>query len=1756
MADGSSTRKISLVIEGIFNAGGPTSSPKNWLTDIQKQTDKASKESLEYAVRNTKAKTKAEEDEAKKRAKIADEEQKHQAKVDKESLEYAVRNVKAKTKAKTDENKKLENQLATDLKKTQRLHEQTDQVIENSAKKLADVRIREAKRAAKEFANSLNQPPGGGGPGGGGSSGGGDFGSVMGSVFGGTFLGVLAGGGALGAISATIGLVTSLANEVKDLGIESVKLAGDFEVTVNSMRVFTGSTSAAKAELADMDKLARNTPGLRMADAEAGALRLRALGFEAKVAQDFVVGLAKHKLLSGSDEMAMQRVLVNLTQLSTGSPRMSQDIKEMILSMPTLRNAMIDTFGTIEKFKAELQQDPDAALKKFAAGLKNTETASAGLNDGVGKLLDSLIDAGRQFGEPLLDPLTSDVKDLTQFVYDNRDAWKNWGQGVADAVQGASDVVRGAKALSHFLGLDIPDEDAGILRRGLREGGRMGVRTAVGIGTSGLSEAYFGLQNLGETERKKQEEKKLAESFSKESEIRRQLGLSDSFVGPVSEDMIKERAAAELTRTRTEAADAELKRLREVEFSPSYRDKNLQFLNDAFALEQAQRDSHLRFTLQQELDFQSQSSNARRNNIQQQILLQKSYFDRQLQLADDDKDKIEAIEIDKAKVLSGLNRELYENEFKAHKQRLELEKQIADQKRKALIDLKALQITGLSSGRESQLFDINRQLGKEVGGAESQFQKLIDVTNSSYQKIAQLTRDSYAEQLKDQSLTAEQRTNLEFKLQLDLQQLAEQNRRALIEIDDRKTQRILENLRRQREEASANYKYLSERASSFSTQFFNPETFSSQSLSGYKTNVLKNQDHEFWSVDTELRDQSIKSSAAADLYAQQLKSPDISQAALNALSDAYFNAANRVATLKERFNELVEDTPKGYYEFARLADTISTKNVGAFDELSTAILKHRQNLNSADVDSEIDYWETQIKLAQVATNGQKDAEKEREAIFQRNQARRKKEKLDLDQLAESTDQYANSLKGLAEKLRNLHTDDKTQAGTLYGVRQQILKEQIALAEENISLEERIGRVGEDSADRYRNAWLKATLEVRDARIQANEDIIKSNVRLDDATKVHGVQVKASFLRHLEDQKTATQATSDLLTGLYDKAAEGLDKLFDKGKVGKIPVIGDYLKAMARTQLTQTARRFADFLPDDLKAVITDPKTGNPLLDENIKQSTYLKEINDKLGGAAIPGVSDGAKGGSIVTTVLNKVFDIGPGGTAPWNPNADRSVVPPTGTIDADGNFVVNGNEDVVDDVDPFDTGSGGKVSNVLGNIFGDLFTNVVNREGPASTSQNPVIAEAKAHTALLKLIAKNTSALPKGYKPNGGTLPGVWDKFFGGGGAVPLGGDDEDSASGGRGNLLSDLIGGGDMDSAEPDERSGAATGSGGGGFGGLKGLKSMFGPRKNILTGKDSKAAGIMGGVGGLMGMAGGLIGGRAGGVLSMAGTGMQIGSMFGPWGAAIGAGVGAIVGWFTGKDDAIKKLKEAAISDFGITVKDKKVLESLKNLGEGMFGKGQVGPNAHAVVKSEDGMNILRAYAEQSGQSGLKIDRLNYGDPNWQGNNFRSGFGGFREKGGPVEAGKAYVVGEKKAELFIPDVPGRILPEVPADFGKPRTRRSSVIAGYADLIDDSRYEVATAARRSEPVSTEMLKTAAAAGSSTRSTTEMDPRIIEMVAGFMRSMDDVAAAVSNLRGIPKGQLVQQGLEENPSVALDAVEHTLDNDGTRATKLFKLTGL
>jgi tape measure domain-containing protein len=303
---------------------------------------------------------------------------------------------------------------------------------------------------------------------------------------------------------------------------------------------------------------------------------------------------------------------------------------------------------------------------------------------------------------------------------------------------------------------------------------------------------------------------------------------------------------------------------------------------------------------------------------------------------------------------------------------------------------------------------------------------------------------------------------------------------------------------------------------------------------------------------------------------------------------------------------------------------------------------------------------------------------------------------------------------------------------------------------------------------------------------------------------------------------------------------------------------------------------------------------------------------------------------------------------------------------------------------------------------------------GFQNPNDTPELREAKKQTQLLQRLVINT-----GGKGLGGLISGgqsyPFDNLIAGIGGAGLGG-------------INPTVGGGSISGSLPAGHPTGVEGRGVSGIGGMFG--GMFGARKNILTGGMSKMGGIMGGIGDIASMAGGMIGGRWGNLISMAGQGASMGAMFGPWGAAAGAAIGGGIGLIMalmGGDNANKKIKEAALSTYGITLKDKSVINSIKSIGETYFGKGKVGANAAQLMQVDEVKNILRNYASATGQNGEKIDVLSHADPDWQGNQFRGKFGGFRAMGGPVTRGYSYVVGERRAEIFTPSQNGSINPTV---------------------------------------------------------------------------------------------------------------------------------
>lgn len=107
----------------------------------------------------------------------------------------------------------------------------------------------------------------------------------------------------------------------------------------------------------------------------------------------------------------------------------------------------------------------------------------------------------------------------------------------------------------------------------------------------------------------------------------------------------------------------------------------------------------------------------------------------------------------------------------------------------------------------------------------------------------------------------------------------------------------------------------------------------------------------------------------------------------------------------------------------------------------------------------------------------------------------------------------------------------------------------------------------------------------------------------------------------------------------------------------------------------------------------------------------------------------------------------------------------------------------------------------------------------------------------------------------------------------------------------------------------------------------------------------------------------------------------------------------------------------------------MEEMQQLGKDVLG-GFIQDMMNGQSAAEALKNALSKVADKLIEIGLNslFEGIFPTGASSGGNFLQALFGGFRAGGGPVQSGKAYVVGEKRPELFVPNQSGTILPAVP--------------------------------------------------------------------------------------------------------------------------------
>ena len=1131
-----------------------------------------------------------------------------------------IQNIRTVGKLRDDEYSKFIGQINSENKK---IKEQGDKAVEafekvlNSKKKFSSSFTDGAKNVFSgsnngTFSNIL------GGFGGGGRFGGTVASALDGAMAGGgggaAMIGGLAAGASIGlaiaGIQTFISLIKSATSLLYDWGKAGIQSAADFEATVNSIAVFSGGINSARRELSLLEETVENTTGLSLEGAEAGYKQLRALGFEADNSRKLIEGLGKIRITSGATEQSVERVIVNLTQLSSSTARAGQDIKEIIHALPAMRQIFRETFGTSEatKLKSLIEKDGDAFFAKLGEGMEKAKVASGGMNSELVKLENQWTLVWREFGKPVVPVLTEGFKELTVWLKANKNEFREWGIFVADAIKGAIALIP-----SLVTGLGYV------------------ARVLAAAGTFGLSEGAIGAYQLSQT----REYQKVGTKSS---------GIVDSSISDINAVIEEARQKQEDAITKAEIAE-EKSRERQLKALQESVKLRSQITENSYKIEEERISSLMTYTVSQEAAKAAMLSTIRRQSLIAQRDGQISSIDEEIKLQKGNEDEIRQLMVKKAETIERFNTDIAINEIKRIKEAADFERKQLEQRRQTEIEFKGIQLESVKSAYEQITTEVNRGLQKQIIGTDAAYSTLRSATNRYYDDVIRISRERNNLQLEDRTLSEEQRRNLQEKANLEERNILEAQKNALLKIQD--DQYAAEDAKREKnlQRLKAYFTSLGEMIQSTVSSFFNPEQFASSNLDSFRKNLLGSDlKAELDAANNEDRNRSKRIEEARRVNGeiangQRIQTKDdLSYKEIESLVVESAKLLEVSGQLQSKWNEFEKTIQPVYLEIDKLGESL-TKSVGNFkdfDKILALSLKERHRLEVESLTSEIENTQRRLdRERQTYINGiqadiarwKKDNEKldksikdgldvDINTIYRRvndnlitlneNELSKTNSEdwlpptdkaieldgilkqlgidlsaLRLKQHSEDTEQLAASIKGLSERFNDLNSGDVgAVSGVLNAVAKDVLQERIALLEENIELEARIGIVGDDSAARYRNAWLRAIYDVKRASEDARTSQIKSQVEIANQTVFNADVARAGILEAMAGAKGYTEIFQDAFLSVNDKIGEGLSSLIKKATDG-LGMFGDILADIASQLLRMVTNRLMMKLLDML-----------------------------------------------------------------------------------------------------------------------------------------------------------------------------------------------------------------------------------------------------------------------------------------------------------------------------------------------------------------------------------------------------------------------------------------------------------------------------------------------------------------------------------------------------------------------------------------------
>lgn len=185
-------------------------------------------------------------------------------------------------------------------------------------------------------------------------------------------------------------------------GIGAIKSAGDIEQMSLSLQTTMGaagrSVGDAKAELDALRKIAL-APGLDFDQAVKGSLRLQGVGFSAEQARKTLQEFGNSVSVSGGDPTSLDRVTVQLAQITGKGKILNEDLMVLKENMPSVSAAMVRAFGTADaEGIRKLGISGKEFVSKLTEELAKVPRATGGINNALVNMASSIKESMGKIG--------------------------------------------------------------------------------------------------------------------------------------------------------------------------------------------------------------------------------------------------------------------------------------------------------------------------------------------------------------------------------------------------------------------------------------------------------------------------------------------------------------------------------------------------------------------------------------------------------------------------------------------------------------------------------------------------------------------------------------------------------------------------------------------------------------------------------------------------------------------------------------------------------------------------------------------------------------------------------------------------------------------------------------------------------------------------------------------------------------------------------------------------------------------------------------------------------------------------------------------------------------------------------------------------------------------------------------------------------------------------------------------------------------